>query len=366
MKKKILKIIIILLVILALIAGIAIFALKSFYENNLKTVNTEEQSQTIVVEITSGMGTEKIADLLEEKKVIRNSFCFKVYVKLNEINNLQAGKYEFENGKDDVKSIVQKLSNGDVMDETVKLTLIEGKSITDYAKVIAEKTNNTEEDVYNLLEDEEYLDSLIEKYWFITDEIKNEEIYYSLEGYLRPDTYIFENKDVSVEYIFSYILNYTDKLLTKYKDDIELNRLTVHQILTIASIVELEGNSDEDRAGIAGVFFNRINSKMPLGSDVTTYYAFGVNMGESDLTKEQINTYNPYNTRHKDMGGKIPVGAICSSSESSIKAVLYPTETDAYYFVSDKYGNAYFTENYADHQKIIQELKDKDLWYVYE
>jgi UPF0755 protein len=135
--------------------------------------------------------------------------------------------------------------------------------------------------------------------------------------------------------------------------------------LSLASVVELEGNTDTERAGIAGVFFNRLNSKMSLGSDVTTYYAFHLNMAESDLTTKQLQTYNAYNTRGPNMEGKLPVGPICNPGEVSINAVLNPTNTDCYYFVSDKDGNAYFSKTYAEHQKIIQELKDNDMWFTY-
>ena len=307
MNKKVLIIVLSVILVLFLIFGVIAIVLKNMYDKSLNPVNISENSQTIEVEIPEGTGTSGIANLLEKEKVIQNAFTFKVYVKLNKVNNLQAGKYEFENGKDNVESIVKKMVSGEVIDETVKLTFVEGKKIKDYAELIAKKTNNTEEDVYSLLKDEEYIDSLIEKYWFLTDDIKNSDIYYALEGYLNPDTYVFENKDVSVKYIFNYVLNYTDKTLSKYKEDIERSNLNVHQIVSLASVVELEGKSEEARKGIAGVFINRLNSKMSLGSDVTTYYAFNVDMKDSDLTKNQINTYNPYNTRGPNMEGKIPV-----------------------------------------------------------
>ena len=105
---------------------------------------------------------------------------------------------------------------------------------------------------------------------------------------------------------------------------------------------------------------------MNLGSDVTTYYAFQINMADSDLTQKQINTANPYNTRHSSMAGKLPVGPICNSSKSSLDAALSPKETEAFYFVADKNGQVYFTKNYSEHTKKIQELKNKDLWYTYE
>jgi UPF0755 protein len=366
MKKKLLKIFVIIIIVIIVLLGISAIVLKNWYDTNLKPVNSESNSETIQIEITSGMGKSAIADLLEENKVIKNATVFKIYLKLNEVNLLKAGKYEFENGIDNVSDIINKISNGDVIDESIKLTFIEGQTIEDYAKVIAENTVNTEEDVYNLLKDEEYIDSLIQEYWFITDVIKDADIYYPLEGYLKPDTYIFENENVSVEKIFKQLLDYTDKTLSKYREDIETSNLSVHQILTMASVIELETNLDEDRATVASVFYNRLYANMNMGSDVTTYYAFHMKMSEGDLTTEQINTYNPYNTRHSQMAGKLPIGPISAPREESIKAVIYPENTNYYYFVSDKTGKDYFSTNYSEHQKTIQNLKSQGLWYSYE
>jgi UPF0755 protein len=360
---KILVVLIVLVIIVAISCLIGYISLKNWYESNLKAVTSN--STKIQVEIKSGMGTDSICSLLEENKVIKSAEAFKIYLKLNKINNLQAGKYELDSSKNS-EEIAKIISNGEVIDESIKITFIEGKTIEDYAKVIAEKTNNTEEDVLNLVENEEYINSLIDKYWFLTDEIKNEDIYYALEGYLRPDTYVFKDVSVSAENIFKYVLDYTDELLSKYREEIEESGLTVHEVLSLASIVELEGSSDEERAGIAGVFFNRLKSNWSLGSDVTTYYAFHISMAESDLTKKQLETYNPYNTRGPNMNGKITVGPICNPSESSINAVLNPSNTDCYFFVSDKNGKAYFSKTSAEHQKIINELKSEGLWYTYE
>jgi len=310
------------------------------------------------------MGVKSIANLLKEKNIIKNATVMKIYCQINNVNNLKAGKYELNNNED-LSQIIEHLSNGDVTDDSVKITFIEGKNMRWIAKTIADKTENTEQDVFDLLEDEEYIDSLIEKYWFITDEIKDSRIYYPLEGYLLPDTYVFENKDVSVKDIFSIILNFTDKYLSSCKDKIEGSGLPVHHILTFASMAELEGKSLEDRAEIIGVFYNRIIDGMSLGSDVTTYYAFKVDMGDRDLTAKELNTENPYNTRGPNMAGKIPIGPICNPSKSAIEATLDYKQTDAYYFVADKNGKVYFTKNNSEHNKKIQELKDDGLWFTY-
>ena len=363
--KKFLKVFVIIILIIIVLAVITFFVLKNKYEQSLTAVNSEENSQTVVVEIFQGMSTSEIADLLQENQVIKNATMFKVYIRLNNVGNFQAGKYEFENGIDDVSSVCQKLVNGDVYDESVTITFVEGRTIEDYADVIAENTNNTAEEVLELVNSEEYIDSLIEEYWFITDEVKNEEIYYSLEGYILPDTYTFENEDVTVEEIFNVIFNYMDDYLSEYQDEIEESGYTVHELLSLASVVDHEGKTDEARQGIAGVFINRLNSGMSLGSDVTTYYAFGLDMATEELTTRQLNTENPYNTRGPNMEGKLPVGPICSPSRSAIYAVLNPESTDCYYFVADKNGDVYFSKTYAEHQSTIEEVRSQDLWYEY-
>lgn len=310
------------------------------------------------------MGTSAIAQLLEENKIIKSATAMKIYCKVNNIQVLQAGKYDFDTAED-LPTILQHIINGDVTSDEIKITFVEGKNIRWFANIISEKTVNSEDDVFELLEDEEYIDSLIDKYWFLTDDIKDSDIYYPLEGYLLPDTYVFENKEVSVKTIFNVILNYTEKYLNQYKEDIEDNKFSIHEIMTIASITELEGKSAADRKEIVGVFLNRMDKGMSLGSDVTTYYAFKVDMGERDLTSKELNSKNPYNTRGPEMSGKLPVGPICNPSKSAIDAVINYIETDALYFVADKNGKVYFTKSNEEHNKIIKTLKSEGLWFTY-
>ena len=353
--KKIFSTILIVIILLGCISLIV-------YKSSLGPV--KKKGDIIRVKIDDGMSVSSIAKRLKENKVIKNSTVMRIYAKINKINMLQAGTYDFDNSES-LPTIIEHIVNGDVAEDDVKITFIEGKNMRWYAKTIAENTHNTEEDVFKLLKDEEYIDSLIENYWFITDEVKDDRIYYPLEGYLIPDTYTFETEDVSVETIFTTILNVTDKYLSSIKDDIDKSGLTVHQILTLASIAELEGKSTEDRAEIIGVFYNRLKSGMSLGSDVTTYYAFKVDMGERDLTVKEINTENPYNTRGPNMSGKIPVGPIDNPSRSAIEATANYKETNNFYFVADKNGKVYFTKNYNEHQIMINKLKKDGLWYTY-
>ena len=231
------------------------------------------------------------------------------------------------------------------------------------AKIIADNSENTEDDVYNLLKDENYINELIKKYWFITDDIKNNNIYYPLEGYLYPETYQFM-KDATVKDIFKTMLDEMDKKLTKFKSNIEESSYSVHQLLTLASIVELEAGNSHERGKVAGVFYNRLNAGWTLGSDVTTYYAAKKTFKE-DLTYDELNACNSYNTRGTCLKG-LPVGPICNPGIESIEGVVNPVTSEYYYFVADKNGKTYFNTDAYGHQTTIAELKNNNLWYIYE
>lgn len=351
--------VILLLLIVVIVAGVGV---NFWYKSEIKPV--QSNSEKVVVEIAGGSGISKIASQLEESGLIKNADAFKIYCKLNKRNAMQAGKYELDKNMS-VADIIAQLEKGNIVDETVTITFPEGKNMRWIASTIADKTNNSENQVYELLSDEEYLDALIEKYWFIDEDIKDKDIYYSLEGYLYPDTYIFEDKDVDVKTIFEKMLDKMDSVLTPYKDEIKKSDYSVHEILSLASVVELEAQNEEDRAGVADVFINRLNKNMALQSDVTTYYALKIDMSERDLTSAELATKNPYNTRSTTMNGKIPVGPICMVSESSIKAILEHDDTDNLFFVADKNGKVYFSKTNAEHEKKIKELKDSGLWFTY-
>lgn len=324
--------------------------------------NSKEE---IEVTIPLGSGTSKIAEILKENNLIKSKTAFKIYVKINKVSDFQAGTYYLKQSMN-LKEITDMLKTGIMYDPNqLNITYLEGKNIRWLANKIAETTNNTEDDVMNLLEDEEYIDSLIEKYWFLSDEIKDEDIYYSLEGYLFPDTYTIENKDAKVEDIFEKMLDRMEVILNEYKQEIENSNYSVHEILTIASIIEMESMSDEGRKDVSSVIYNRLNRGMAIQSDVTTYYAFKVDMGERDLYQKEIDAYNPYNTRGPSMEGKLPIGPISSVSKKSIEAALNPNVTDYLFFVADKNGKLYFTRTVSEHNDIVSKLKSEGLWLEY-
>jgi UPF0755 protein len=310
----------------------------------------------VEVKITSGVGIIEISNILKEKNLIKSKNLFRIYTKIYSNKSLKAGTYKLKRSMS-LGDIVSALEKGSTYNpDNLKLTFKEGQRITDYAKVISDNTNYSYENVIALFRDNNYMAELINKYWFLTNNILQDGIYYSLEGYLAPDTYYFEN-DVTVKEIIEKMLDEEDDKLTKYKVSLGNN---IHYYLTMASIIELEGKTLEDRQNIMGVFNNRINAGMHLGSDVTTYYAFQVPLS-GKLSSAQYNTTNPYNTRPTSKVGP-PIGPICNPSILSIEAALNPINNNYLYFVADNEGKVYYSKTNEEQNSIIQELIRKGKW----
>lgn len=354
---------------------ITIIVLFIAYKRNLKAVDSDDTT-IIEVDIPKGSTSKDIGKILKEKDLIRSSTFFNIYVKLFKPGDFKFGRHKFSRSMT-FEEIIKELQQTPTYNpDEITLSFKEGITMRKIAKVIADGTSNSEADVFDKNKDTEYLDKIIKKYWFVTEDIKNENIKYSLEGYLFPNTYNFKNKDVTVEEIFNKMLDEMGKVLDPYKADIEKSSLSIHELITLASVIEKEavdcknncGDDGKDfyRVNISKVFYNRLNSNMSLGSDVTTYYAQDIDNAKKYVEevcggKNCIN-YNepsPYNTRINDgsMNGKVPVGPIATVSKGSLKAAIYPSNVNYVYFVANIETNEmFFYENYNDFLKKKNEL----------
>ncbi len=346
------------LIMLIVIGGI-IISCGLYYNYGLSPVSSDGTLKDIIIE----EGTiNDIANTLKENNLIRNVTVLKMYTRLTGKSNLKSGTYKLSEDMG-TKEIVAVLEGGSTYNpDEISLTFPEGINIRKITAIITENTNNSSEDVYSLLDDETYLDELINEYWFLSNDIKNNNIYYSLEGYLFPSTYYYLNKDASVKDIFKKMLDEMDSQLASYKNDIELLDLSVHEFFTLASIVELEGANANDRKAVAGVFYNRLNDGWTLGSDVTTYYASKIDNYKYSLTFKELNDCSTgYNTRCKSYTG-LPIGPIANPGIESLGATLYPEDHDYYYFVADCDGNVYLNYNSTGHNNTINRLINENNW----
>jgi len=324
------------------------------YFDNIKAVSNE--TEKIIFEVSEGETFTSLASDLIADNLIRDELMFKLYIKINNIEGLRAGFYELSPSMD-VSQIVDKVTSISTYNpNNIDITFREGINISQIAGLISSETNNSYNDIINKINNEDYLDKLINKYWFIGNDIKNKDFYFSIEGYLFPDTYRFEDKDVTVEEVFGKMFDEMDKVLSKYKKEIENSEYSVHEILTLASIVQYESGSYKDMKDIAGVFYNRLNKDMKLQSSVTVCYVLqDVNHWtdcESGTAAKIDSHYNTYYYKG------LPIGPILNPGENAIEATLNFNKNDYLYFmanVCDPSDNkTYFSKTYSEHVAYVK------------
>lgn len=344
---------------LVILIFFAVFFFAIAYFNIQLSPMDRNSTEEIKVIIEPGIGSRGIAERLKEEGLIRNANFFVLYVKLTGETTLKAATYTLSPSMS-VKQIVARLKGNQADSTDVQVTIKEGLNMVQLASLIEEKLGLSSSDFLTKMKDRTYVTSLVKRYWFLTNETLDSEIYYPLEGYLFPDTYSFA-KEVTIEQFVTTLLDQTDKVLKPYQQQMEQSGSTYHQILTLSSIVELEGVSREDRELIASVFYNRLAAGWSLGSDVTTCYGAQVSLKECN-DSINFNEKNPYNTRNSSMAGKLPIGPICNPSKESMESVLTKRESDYYYFVADKNKQVYFTKNEREHNQMIQTIKQRGDW----
>lgn len=367
--KKGLIVLIVFIILILLTLGIGY----GLYTWSLSPIDPNSD-EDITFSVEEGDTSDEVGKTLLEKGLIRDVNVFKIYVRLNKVNHFTEGKYR-TNKQASLKELVDMIVEGKIDLTTVTFKILEGRNLRHIAKEANEIFGIQEKEFLDTMKDVQYIDSLISKYWFLTNSIKDANIIFPLEGYLFPDTYFFAAEGTTSKLIYETMLNRTEEILEVYKkyyidengqEIKELKVMPIHQVMTLASVAELEGLSDDSKKEIVGVFINRLQNGMSLGSDPTTAYAFDVNMADQDLTQTQIDTEHPYNTRGPNMEGKIPVGPIGSPSKVAIDSTFNYKKTDNLYFVSDNEGNIYFTKTYQEHEAKIQELINAGKWHTYD
>lgn len=327
-----------------ILAIIAIFIGLYFY------LLTPVSKESAIVNFTINQGDSKmeIANNLKDANLIKSKYATLFYIVLSGNTNIQAGSYEL-NRNMSTEDIIRSLANGDVINaerDSVSLTFREGITLEEYLKLLSENTNLEYDAMLEEINNSEFLNSLIDDYWFLTDDILNNDLYYGLEGYLYPNTYQIHT-ETTLNEVIRKMLDETAKQLEIFRSEIDVSNYSVHEILTMASIAEKEAMNYEDRTKVAQVIYTRLDRGMNLGMDVTTYYGVHKSMTET-LTTLDLADDNPYNTRNASLIG-LPVGPICNPSSESIRAVLNPADTNYIYFFADIItGNVYFTDDYNE------------------
>ena len=337
-----------------------------------------KSTKFISVEIPENSGSSYIGQLLESAGVIKSGKVFNYYTKFKNISNLKSGYYNLQPSMtmDEIIEALQKKGSDKPQEPSLGTVLVkEGYTIEQIAKAIevnssAKKGKHSStglkaKDFLKLMKDDVFLTKMKAKYPTLLANLpKDTDAKYVLEGYLFPATYNIHD-DTTVESLAEEMLSTMDTYLSPYYATISSSNHNVNEILTLASLVEKEGATDDDRKNIASVFYNRLDSDMALQSNIAVLYALG-KLGQETTLKEDAtidtNIDSPYNDYvHK---GLMP-GPVDSPSLSAIEAVINPSSTKYMYFVADvTTGNVYFAESYEEHQHNVEtyinsKLKDK-------
>lgn len=343
----------VLITLVVLIIGIVSFNVM------IGPVDKNDKTQ-VTFTISEGENSKTIMNKLSEKNLIKSGFISGIYLKFSGLDDFKAGNFKLSKSMD-LNTILTTLNSAPVS-TSVMVTFPEGIRAKDFARIISENTSIKADDFLEALNDETLINELKTKYEAVKKFDMDSKMIYKLEGLLYPDTYSIEVDFTVNQLVEFFVKTFNDKYLEN-KALFDKSDLSFNQIVTLASMVENEAKSYSDRQMVAGIFMNRINNKMPLGSDVTTYYGLQLDMSTRDLTAAELAQVNGYNTRANMLG--LPVGPICNPSIEALKAADEYTKTDNLYFVSDKNGKIYATKTNAEHEAIIKDLKAKGLWFEY-
>ncbi|CAN5394236.1 endolytic transglycosylase MltG [soil metagenome] len=325
------------LVLLVLVVA-ALFTVRRIYTQNLRAVDPSA-NKVIVVAIPSGTSLLEISKSLKSKNIIRADWAFQQYVRSKELTDkLQAGTYRF-NTAQDVAAVVNDLVKGKVAVDL--FTILPGQRLDQIRQEFIDG-GFSPADTDEALDPSNYsnMAALADKPAGAT-----------LEGYLYPDSFQ-KTADTSAATIVAASLNEMSSYLSA---DIRAAYaklgFTTYKAITLASIVEREVATQNDRATAAQVFLKRLSSGIPLGSDVTACYGAVIAGVKKD--KDNCNNFvsydSPYNTR---LHAGLPPGPISNITKSGINAVAYPTKTDYLYFVAGDDGITYFSNTNEEHEAL--------------
>lgn len=325
-------------VILVFVVAIVVFML--LFVAVLFEVSDRNDNSLYKVVIPKGASADQVASILLKQDLIQSRFGIKFALGFFGLSNkIQAGSYHLSKAMT-LNEIVHRITAGKVAKpDLVKITIPEGKSIYKIGELLTEQGFNFGEE-FKYLTNKKIPDDLITKYPFL-DEVDTK----SLEGYLFPDTY-YVAKDVAMYDLVDIMLRRFDELVIPFWEEVkEKTDYSLHEILTLASIIEKEAAYDFERPLISSIFHNRLDIKMALEADPTVKYVLG-NPTKRVLYKD-LEVNSPYNT-YKYRG--LPPGPICNPGYYSIKYAIYPDETDYLYFVAKKDGTHIFSRTWAEHQ----------------
>lgn len=369
--KRIVSVIMSVVVVAVLITGITGFI---WIKSSLAPIDTKA-TESVQVEIPEGSTTLDIGKILVENKLIKNATVFNYYSKIKSYNNFQSGFYNLKQSMsvDDIAKALQESGTPTAQKEPAgKILIVEGYTLTQISQAITnnaqtedanDKTPFASEEFMATVTNQDFINRMVAAYpqLFASLPAADSGVIYQLEGYLFPAVYEY-TEETTMEELVEQMIAAMDARLQPYYETIASKNLSVNEVLTLASLVEKEGSTDEDRRNIASVFFNRINSEMPLQSNIAILYAQGKLGQETTLAEDagiDTSIESPYNIYWRT--GLMP-GPVDSPSVSAIDAVINANTTDYLFFVADvTTGTVYYAQTREEHDQNVAQYVNAHL-----
>ncbi len=333
------------LLLVGAVVLVAFLAAVTYYETKVNK-GASSESREVTFTVQKGQRTRTIAENLEREKVISSPNIFLIYTLLHQASGqIQAGSYSLDANMA-IPEIVDVLTHGKVVPSGRNVTVIEGwtnEQITKYldSRGIIQR-NDFEQTLAN------HFDSI---------RLADTGLKYSYQGFLFPDTYTIAANATASDLVSKMLNNFQSKISDKMLADMQADSRTLGQVIILASIIEKEVGrnkqtlTDDDlrimqqeRELVASVFYNRLEIGMPLESDATVNYVTGKTDRSVSIADTKIKS--PYNT-YANRG--LPPTPISNPGLGSIKAAIYPTNSDYLFFLNSPDGTAYFAKTLAEH-----------------
>ena len=332
-------------VVLFVVLAAVVWVISEPYRNHSAYIAPVGQGTSVVLTVPRGSTTVQIGNLLYEHGLIRDSAAFAREVKRQGVGTgLQAGLYDLSPAMS-VPEIIDKLVQGAVVNLSIRVTIPEGLTLVKTAELFERRG------LFTAQEFMEAVDSIELAYDYIA--LIPEGGDHRLEGYLFPDTYEVPATVTPEDLIRRMAARFNQLIPPRYDESPKKDLYTLHEVVTMASIVEKEAVKQDERARIAGVFYNRMeNPRHETGGLLQSCASIQYILGEPRaLLYADLEIQHPYNTY---IHPGLPPGPISGSGLASFEAALDPEEHQLYYFVARRDGSHIFSRTFAEHQRAIQ------------
>lgn len=298
----------------------------------------DASTKRISIQIPVGSSTEQIARLLEEQEIIKSASAFVRYAQSSDLaGKLQAGEFVLRPSMD-VSAIAEALLHGKAQEEP--LTIPEGFTVRDIDSLLAEK---------GLIQAGDFSACAVScdlaGFDFLPQDSELAQRGGRVEGYLFPDTYFVARTDFSTEAFLKRLLsNFRTRVIDVLGADIAASKYSLHEVVTMASLVEEETRTNDERAVVAGILWKRLREGMRLDVDAAVRYV--VNKPTAAITRADLATDSPYNLR---LHGGLPPGPIASPGLASIRATLQPESSQYYFYLHGTDGRIRYAVTNEEH-----------------